>query len=91
MRLAEVERPKSVTWSGLRFSGLGLGLGLGLGVKGLELGLEGEGREAEVGHPRHVVRAEQHVLGLEVEVDDIVRVHGLVRVRVMVRLGLGLG
>ena len=45
VRLAEVERPKSVTWSGLGLglgiSGLGSGLGLGLGVKGLELGLEG--------------------------------------------------
>ena len=46
----------------------------GRGGHGVEVG---RGREAEVRHPRHVVGAEQHVLGLEVEVDDLVRVHGL--------------
>ena len=67
-------------WLGLGL-GLGVGLGIGLGL-GLRLGLGLGSRGREVGHPRHVVRAEQHVLGLEVEVDDVVRVHGL---------GLGLG
>ena len=32
--------------------------------------------EAEVGHPRHVARAEEHVLRLEVEVDQLLHVHG---------------
>ena len=59
------------------------GIGLGLGIR-LGLGLGSRGRE--VAHPRHVVRAEQHVLGLEVEVDDVVRVHGLVGVGVRVRV-----
>eukprot|EP00964_Phaeocystis_antarctica_P122883 scaffold86519_cov63-Phaeocystis_antarctica.AAC.2 len=37
----------------------------------------GGGREAKVGHPRHIFGAEQHVGRLEVEVDHLVRVHGL--------------
>ena len=67
--------------------GLGVGLGIGLGL-GLRLGLGLGSRGRKVGHPRHVVRAEQYVLGLEVEVDDVVRVHGLARVGVGVGVGV---